>query len=110
MRGNALHCAECLLSKGADVDAVTETQRTPTHIAAEWNLGEMLWLLADYGAHLNAADSKGRTPLHRATYIGQAETAEILIVLGADIDRQNNRGKTPLDIARKACGYLRPYA
>ena len=67
-------------------------------------------MLADYGAHLNAADLKGRTPLHRATYIGQAETTEILIVLGADIDRQNNRGKTPLDIARKACGYLRPHA
>ena len=110
VRGNALPCAEWLLSKGADVDAVTETQRTPKHIAAEWNLGEMLWLLADYGAHLDAADLKGRTPLHRATYIGQAETAEILIVLGADIDRQNNRGKTPLDIARKACGYLRPHA
>ena len=77
------------------------------HRAAEWNLGEMMWLLADCGARLDPADSKERTPLHRATYIGQVETAEILIVLGADPDRRNNRGKTPLDIARKDCVYLR---
>ena len=107
VRGNALSCAEWLLSKGADVDAETEAHRTPMHRAAEWNLGEMMWLLADCGARLDPADSKERTPLHRATYIGQVETAEILIVLGADPDRRNNRGKTPLDIARKDCVYLR---
>ena len=60
VRGNALSCAEWLLSKGADVDAETEAHRTPMHRAAEWNLGEMMWLLADCGARLDPADSNGR--------------------------------------------------
>ena len=106
-RAGSLTCAEWLLKRGADVNAVTASKRTPLHLAAERGAVGSLWLLSDYGADLNAQDTKGRTPLHRATYEGQVDSAEALIVLGASTRIQGKSGKNPLEVARLDCKYLR---
>ncbi len=107
VRGRSLDCARWLLDRGADANAESLSGRTALHIAAEWGLDDMVWLLAGYGADLNPRDTKGRTPLHRATYLGEVEAAEALIVLGAGTRLRTRAGKTAIELARLGCKYLR---
>ena len=62
VRGRSLDCARWLLRRGADANAESLTGRTALHIAAEWGLDDMVWLLAGYGADLKPAGHEGADP------------------------------------------------
>ncbi len=106
VRGRSLECARWLLRRGADANAESLSGRTALHIAAEWGLADMVWLLTGHGADLDPQDTKGRTPLHRATYLGEVESTEALIVLGADTRLRTRARKTAIELARLGCKYL----
>jgi ankyrin repeat protein len=88
---NALHAAiigqststvDMLLIRGAAVNAVNTTGRSPLHRAASVPKGEgLVELLLNHGAALQARDSRGAEPLHRATQMGRrcGKTVELLI-------------------------------
>ena len=100
-------CAEMLLARGAEVNALNKARRTPLPLAAEGEQPEMIRLLARHGADLNTQDRKGRTPLHRATYEGRVEAAEALLDAGADPTVLNRNGRTAFEIARKEAKHFR---
>ena len=109
-RAGSMECAEMLLDRGVQVNALNKGRRAPLQLAAEADQADMIRLLARHGAELNTQDTKGRTPLHRATYEGCVAAAEALLQLGADPRVPNKKGKNPLEIARKGAKYLKERA
>ena len=74
---------------------------TDLHIAAAWNLPEVIIFLLNQGANVNAQDNDGKTPLHTAVMFSNApETAEILLKHDANPNIKDKFiGRTPLYIA-----------
>ena len=66
---------EYLISEGGDVNAKTEDNDTPLHIAAEKGLQKNVELLLENGANPAATNDAGESPLDVAT---KAEIKEIL--------------------------------
>ncbi len=74
---------QCLLDKGADVNAKEQRGWTPLHMAVDagaWNIVE---LLLAKGAAVNAEDSQGATPFWYAKKRGNEEMADLLRRHGA---------------------------
>ncbi len=71
--------------------------RTPLHMAAFYNLTELVKKLIELGADVNAKNDLGNTPLHSGS-LGQ-ETIRILLANGARVNEQNGEGKTLLHMA-----------
>lgn len=76
--------AEYLLSKGADINALTTSGSTPLHGAAFHNHPEAVKLLIAKGANLNVANVAGYMPLLSAAAAGHTEIVRTLIEAGAD--------------------------
>jgi ankyrin repeat protein len=92
--------AKLLISKGAKVDAVSKTGRSPLLIAAaSQGTAELVRLMIAKGADVNAADSRGHTPLIEAANAGDEETALLLLQAGANPDVPDRFGLTPLTMA-----------
>jgi len=109
-RAGAVACAELLLDRGADVDALNKARRAPLQLAAEADQADIVRLLARHAADLDTQDRKGRTPLHRATYEGRVAAAEALLEMGADPAVLNKSGKTAFEVARKDAKYFKARA
>ena len=105
-----------LLSRGADVNAEDEEEKTPLHYAAQTGKIEIVRLLVEAGADVNAGKNDwpplyvavdednlavaeyliahgadvnapvGWTPLQEAAYFSSVEMVELLIYKGADIN------------------------
>ena len=111
----ALECARLLLDAGADVNADSNSLKTPLHQAAVAHQNmvllpsnvDLMALLIEAGADVDAQDSKGRTPLFLACQGGYDLNAGYLILLGARTTIRNRKGKSPLDVAAKGCRYLK---
>ena len=58
---------EYLISEGGEVNAKTEENETPLHIAAEKGLQKIVELLLEHGANPAATNDAGETPLDLAT-------------------------------------------
>ena len=82
-----------LLSKGADVNAKTDSNMTPLHHAVLSNKIENIKLLLANKANVKAPGFEGDTPLHLVT---SKEAAEILLASGADIEANGSAFRTPL--------------
>ncbi len=94
--------AELLIEHGADVNARTDTENTPLHLASAHGPANFVRLLLDRGAEVNAVDQDGMTPLH---YAARAQTLEIVVSLveaGADLSARDRFGFTPLHEAAEA--------
>jgi ankyrin repeat protein/L-ascorbate metabolism protein UlaG (beta-lactamase superfamily) len=76
--------AEYLLSKGADINALTTSGSTPLHGAAFYNHPEAVKLLIAKGANLNVPNVAGYMPLLSAAAAGNTEIVRMLIEAGAD--------------------------
>eukprot|EP00795_Rhopilema_esculentum_P016385 gene16385-7787_t len=78
-------CAEFLLSRGADVNAVDFDNRTPLYFASHNGHIECIEELFKNNASVDLARYGGWTPLHEATRFGYIECMKKLIEQGADV-------------------------
>ncbi|GHT20696.1 hypothetical protein FACS189419_00260 [Planctomycetales bacterium] len=89
-----------LVSKGADVNAKTESGGTLLHVAAAWNENvEVAKYLVSKGADVNAKTESGFTPLHAAIQNENVEVAKYLVSKGADVNAKTELGETLLHTA-----------
>jgi cytohesin len=88
-----------LIAAGADVNAMSEGDRTPLHMAllrgGKKNL-EMVQLLVEAGSDVNASD---RPPLFDACRGGNVEIVQALIDAGANVNATNDVGESVLACA-----------
>lgn len=86
---NALHFAanggheeivrELLQNKSIDIEAKSNTKRTPLHIAASQGQTNIMKLLIERGADPNCQDDEDCTPLHYASQYGLLSTLTYLM-------------------------------
>ena len=74
---------EVLISLGADVDALSDSDATPLHQAVLHNRPEAVKLLIRDNAGLNSQNKSGYTPLDYATANGWTELVKLLQTAGA---------------------------
>ena len=74
---------EVLISLGADVDALSDSNATPLHQAVRQNRPEAVELLIRSNADLNNRNKSGHTPLDYATANGWDALARLLQSAGA---------------------------
>ncbi|MDQ7826019.1 MAG: ankyrin repeat domain-containing protein [Candidatus Eremiobacteraeota bacterium] len=101
VKENFTDVAELLISRGADVNALTINGVSPLHWACEGNSLEMVDLLIRKGARLNARDRCGRTPLYRALRRSRKRIAAFLIMKGAVINRGDLSVASVIDVPKR---------
>ena len=74
---------DCLVYRGADVNARLTHGATPLHLAVSHSRPEMVQVLLRHGADINAADEHGRTALSRAVCQGLPMLVTLLLQHGA---------------------------
>jgi ankyrin repeat protein len=92
---------ECLLDRGANIEARDENGNTPPVAAAGNGHREVVECLLDRGADIEAyiearRGRGGRTALIAAAREGHGEVVECLLDRGADIEGQGEHGRTAL--------------
>lgn len=90
-----------LLTRGADVNAKTDSGKTAVSIASTSGNVDAINTLADYGADLNAVDDRGWTPLMRAVCVEEIDAVGTLLLRGAEVNFGKESGKTALALAKK---------
>ncbi|KAF5643391.1 ankyrin protein [Fusarium tjaetaba] len=101
---------ENILDRGAAVDIVDRTGRTPLSYAAEQGYEDIMAMLLERGAEVDSQDggipdrkyhneNAGRTPLSFATERGHEAAVHILIGSGASSSVRSKSGLTPLSYA-----------
>jgi ankyrin repeat protein len=101
------HCAgndklegmECLLKRGAEMNAVTDYKDLPIHVAAKGARINTVRRLVELGQSVHQANSDGETPLHLAAIKSKKDLVQILLDAGADRNAKDNKGRTPLEVA-----------
>jgi ankyrin repeat protein len=95
--------AEMLITYGASVDARTERNETPLHLAARNGHTDVAEVLLRYGADLHVVNNRGETPLFRAAHTpspGGGDVASFLLDRGAELDLNSALALGMLDRAR----------
>ena len=87
---------QLLLEKGASVNSMDTTGRTPLSHAAEKGAVEVVRLLLKNGSYIESKDTEGRTPLSYAVANpNNNATVELLLDEGADAHSTDNKGDSP---------------
>ena len=99
-----IHILRCLIENGADVNGVSEDDKsTPLMNAAGNSQRDVVTFLIEHGANVDLQDEDGFTALHYAcfdsAYIDVGEMLGCLIENGADVNARTNEDCTPLMIA-----------
>lgn len=93
-----------LLERGADVNTINLSGKTPVFYCSFNYSVELLNLLVKYGADINIKDKHGNTLLHDDYINCFDETFEeflkALLSMGFDINSQNSSGLTPLEFCQ----------
>ncbi len=104
--------SKLLLEAGADVTIKNKKEKTPLHIAVNWNHSNRAELLISHGTNANEKNIDGWIPLHWAAMESGMEVVKILIDNGTDKNAQIeeggkmfHKGSTLLDIAVKNKNY-----
>ena len=85
-----------LLSRGADVNAKDNRDRTPLHIVLDVDRSkyklfkDVAEMLIAQGTDVSSKDKYGRTPLHLAAESSQKDIIELLLAEGARIDEKDD--------------------
>ena len=83
---------QCLIEKGANIEAKNEIQRTPLHFACSKGHLPIVQYLIEKGANIEAKDKcNQRTPLHFACSKGHLPIVQYLIEEGANIEELKTR-------------------
>jgi len=107
--------AECLLAKGACIEASDNAGRTPLHYAVGAGKNrapdaghiEVVQLFIDNGAKTNTKDKWGWTPLHYAVRMANKAMVELLVNGGADLSIADKRGRTAFSLAQRCLSVVR---
>jgi len=92
--------AKLLLAKSANINATSNGEETPLHIAAMYDKSaEIIPWLIENGADIEARTNQGATPLLMAAQQGANVAVRFLLDRGADIEARDNEGNTPLHLA-----------
>lgn len=95
--------AQSLIKAGSDVSAITDSQKTCLHEAAEGGHSEMIEVLLQNDANPDLASLRdGSTPLHLAA-AGGYEAAVRALVRVAFVNCVDDLGRTPLHVACLGC-------
>ena len=92
-----------LIQNGADINARSNTDRTPLYIAALDGSIEIVKMLHQNGADVNAKNNDAWSPLHRFSHFGNLEVVKYLVQNGAMLNSKDKENKTPLDYAIFNC-------
>ena len=97
---NKVSVVNCLLSNGANLNAVDEHNgATALHYAAGNGNVEVVQLLHEYKADIHQIDLYGQTGLHRAIELERLPVMECLLSNGANVNVADNEGNSALHIA-----------
>jgi hypothetical protein len=91
-----LDVALSLLQRGANVNILDKSDRTPLHRATEGGRIDLADLLLTHNADVNLPNSEGDSALSLASSKGEMETLRLLLQRGADVNFQNKRGSSLL--------------
>lgn len=92
-----------LLTRGADINAVTRLDGTVLHSASKSSDIQMVELLLDQGADVNIQDLNGYPALFQAALWNQWRVMPILLDNGADINAKGREDVPPQRIAASHC-------
>ncbi|KAF7293330.1 Multiple ankyrin repeats single kh domain [Mycena kentingensis (nom. inval.)] len=93
----SLETVQFLVRQKANVDATSDLQGTPLHMAVQGDHLEVVkFLVEQAGANIDARYVGGRTALHIASLNGQLQTMEYLLDRGASIEAREEMGETAL--------------
>ena len=101
MEVEAVKIVKYLVSKGANVKALTFDKRSALHLAAQGGREKMIPILVELGLDINRKDSTmvASTPLIMAITAGDLPTVKAVVNAGADINLCSAKDNTPLDWA-----------
>jgi Fem-1 family protein b len=85
-----------LISRGANIQHVTDSKSSPLHGAASYGHGYVCEFLIEQGAIVDQQDELGQTPLSVAAVARNKNCVELLIEKGANVNHRDNWGNTPL--------------
>ncbi|KAL6887264.1 hypothetical protein HDV57DRAFT_525688 [Trichoderma longibrachiatum] len=72
---------------------------SPLHYAANWQMGDVRFVIWDVGDVLSLRDLMGRTPLHHACLKGNKKAVDLLLAGSVPIEVAGNDGITPIHCA-----------
>ncbi len=96
---NDVSRAAYLISKGADVNKLTNLGNSPLMTAARAGCVPMMQLLVEHGANVNLPDAGGSRPLYGAVLRNRAPAIRFLLARGANPAIAAPRGYTLLTLA-----------
>ena len=102
VQANSVACTHEILTRGADPNIPDKNKEFPIHIAACFQVTDVLRILVDSGSvNLESQNKDGNTALHKAAYAGCVDCVMYLTSKGADSKAQNNKYEIPAALARK---------
>ena len=76
--GHVLDTMRCLLTHGADVDALDDDHATPLHLASLEGCVKGARLLLEHGANVHLENKEGKTPFQVASAQGHEKITQLL--------------------------------
>lgn len=98
-----INIVNLLLNRGADVNKLSNTFRSPLHDAALNGAVDMIAILLENGASVDTRDEASYQPLHFASRSGSCEAVRLLLLAGARTDCVGNDGLQPLHHTAQFC-------
>ena len=96
----AINEIDLLIKGGADINAKTDLNWTPLHVAAHKGNEDLVRLLMQNGVNVNSTTQGGFTPLHTASSSGKSTVIDLLSLDNeVDINASSNEGLTSLHLA-----------
>ncbi|MCJ1311173.1 Ankyrin-1 [Agyrium rufum] len=88
-----------LISRGAEVNALSQYDATPMHFAARNGLVNIMRRLFEHGVVVDSVDIWRQTPILTAVKCGALNCVKLLLEHGASAIHYNWQGQTPLHMA-----------
>lgn len=101
IKKNDLQKCQSIISKGVDINAFCNDEKTPIYLSSQLNLIDMVYFFINKNADVNSPCTMGWTPLHIAARSENLNICMALIDHGANIEAKTDFGLTPLGLAAK---------